>query len=88
MRSNVDFPAPFGPTIATASPGVTEKETPARAHSVGRVMGWSKARQPDWAGGKNFWSEETAIASAGICVVITEVTEAIQFRRCFMVQSR
>jgi hypothetical protein len=88
MRSSVDFPAPFGPTIATASPAATENEMPASAHCVGLAKGWSSERQPDYAGGKNFSSEDTAIASAGTTVVITEVREAIQFRRCFMVQSR
>ena len=88
MRSSVDLPAPFGPTIATASPDATANEIPASARSVGLEIGCSKLRQPERAGGKNFSSEDTAISSAGIVVVITELLGAIQFRRCFLPESR
>ena len=76
MRSSVDFPAPFGPTIATASPGWTEKEIPASARSVGRATGCSNARQPERAGGKYFSSDSTKMAGADIPVVISEIAVA------------
>src|SRR5271163_3506272 len=76
MRSTVDFPAPFGPTIATASPGWTKKEMPARARSVGCAKGCSSARQPERAGGKYFSSASTEMAGAGITVLITEIAAA------------
>ena len=75
-RRSVDFPAPFGPTIATASAGWTEKEIPASALSVGRATGCSKARHPERAGGKYFSSDSTKMAGADITLVITEFAVA------------
>src|SRR5580704_11170173 len=76
MRNSVDLPAPFGPTIATASPCWTKKEIPARARSLRRAMGCSSARHPECAGGKYFSSASTEIAGDGITSVITDITRA------------
>src|SRR5580693_3987420 len=64
MRSSVDLPAPFAPSSASASPGRTSKEIPARATTLGFSNGWRKARQPLRAGGKDFSRFATLIAAS------------------------
>ena len=61
MRSSVDLPAPFGPISATASPARTTNETLERASSVGLATGWSNARHPESAGGKNLSMDSTVM---------------------------
>ena len=64
MRSSVDLPAPFAPSKASASPGRTSKEIPARAATLGFSKGCRNARQPLRAGGKNFSRFATRIAAS------------------------
>src|SRR5580692_5672363 len=70
MRRSVDLPAPFAPSSATASPGRTSKEIPARATTDGFSKGCRKARQPLRAGGKDFWRLSTLIAASGTTQLI------------------
>src|SRR5882762_9377288 len=62
MRSSVDFPAPFAPTRASASPGFTSRETPRKAGTVGFAIGCRSARHPLAAGGKYFSRFSTCTA--------------------------
>ncbi|MGO9639779.1 MAG: hypothetical protein ACLP1Y_00530 [Candidatus Acidiferrales bacterium] len=62
MRSKVDFPEPFGPINATASPGAISNDIPARAQTVKRANGCASADQPARAGGKYFSSASTKTA--------------------------
>ena len=72
-RSSVDLPAPFGPTIATASAGLDRKGNSGE-RSFGRASDRlaASARHPERAGGKYFSSDSTEMAGADITVVITE----------------
>jgi len=75
MRSSVVLPAPFVPSKATASPGLTCREMPQSAGKLRVANGCRKARQPLRAGGKDFSRESMVIAKSGTLDFIARLWE-------------
>ena len=72
----MDFPAPFGPTIATASAGWTEKEIPASARSRGAGNRLQQCAPPGACRRKIFFERFHGNSGRDITLVITEIAVA------------